>query len=82
MYPNLSKIPLEICNLITTRHLIHPPRHTEIGTVSLLVSIRYIGLVFVALRRNWLSLLSLSLFTSIGYCTTVYNPNPKPDPEL
>jgi len=31
---------------------IHPPRHIEIGTVSLPVSSRYIGLDFPAVRRN------------------------------
>ena len=41
---------------ITRRHTIErtpPPRHTEIGTVSLPASRRCIGLNFPALPRNW-----------------------------
>jgi len=46
-----------------------PSGHTEIGTVSLPASSRYIGLDFPTLRRNWFHPSSLSLFASIAYWT-------------
>jgi len=58
---------VEICvNLTELSRITPPPRHTEIGTVSLPTSWRQIGLNFPALHRNWFFQLCFH-FTPVDY---------------